>query len=73
MQPQPILPPPWIAIAGIALRGARQVVGKASDISILALYRLMDGHNHICGLSNLRLIGGHNHMYGLSFSSHGRP
>ena len=73
MQPLPNLPQPWIAIAGIALRGAREVVGKASDISILAIYRLMDGHNHIHGLSNIRLIDGHNHIYGLTSSFHGRP
>ena len=40
---------------------------------VLAIYRLMDGHNHIYGLSNLRLIDGHNHIYGLSSPSHGRP
>ena len=39
---------------------------------VLAL-RLMDGHNHIYGLSNLRLIDGHNLIYGRSSSSHGRP
>jgi hypothetical protein len=43
---------------------------------VLAVYRPMDGHNLIYGLSNLRLIGnaitctglrlidGHNHIYG---------
>ena len=41
---------------------------------VLAVYRLMDGHNLIYGFSNLRLIDGHNHIYGLSdLSSHGRP
>ena len=33
---------------------------------VLVVYRLMDGHNLIYGLSNLRLIDGHNHIYGLS-------
>jgi hypothetical protein len=39
----------------------------------LAIYRLMDSHNYIYGLSNIRLIDDHNHIYGLSSSSHGRP
>ena len=55
---------------------------------VLAVYRLMDGHNHIHGLSNLRLIDGNNYIYGLilcpmdghnhiygfgGLSSHGQP
>jgi len=44
---------------------------------VLAIYRPMDSHNHIYGLSNIRLIDDHiddhNHIYGLSSSSPGRP
>ena len=41
---------------------------------VLAVYRRMDGHNLIYGLSNLRPIDGHNYIYGLSdLLSHGQP
>jgi hypothetical protein len=40
---------------------------------ILEVYRLMDGHIHTHGFSDLRLVDGHNHIYGLSPSSLGRP
>ena len=64
---------PWTAIIKFMVLAVYRLMDGHNHMYGLIVLSFMDGHNLIYGLSILRLTNGHNHIYGLGdLSSHGR-